>query len=233
MDFSRSLCPWFNMSNSFEISLIIPAYNAEDYLEEAIRSALTQSMPAREIIVVDDGSTDRTADIAVSFGTEVQLIRQCNLGVSAARNVGIRSAKSPWIAFLDADDVMVPDRFEIQGQMLAENPKLEIISGLQVLFEGRQWLPGITREPFGPGLASAITCRTTAFAKVGLFDTRYRGPEVIAWLTKAADLKIPSAVANRPVVYRRVHDRNLSRTMRPTDEYARMIKDLLDRRRSV
>jgi glycosyltransferase involved in cell wall biosynthesis len=111
------------------ISVIIPAYNAAPYLERAIHSVLVQTRPADEIIIVDDGSTDNTIEIAGRFDAKVKLICQANAGVSAARNAGIRAAKGDWIAFLDADDEWLPDRLRLQCELLEQQKDLSWVTG--------------------------------------------------------------------------------------------------------
>ena len=110
--------------NSFTISVIIPAYNAAEHLGRAIDSILAQTRPPDEIIVVDDGSTDNTPQIATTYGEKVTLLQQQNAGVSAARNTGIKAARSEWIAFLDADDKWLPEKLEKQSALLKRNPQL-------------------------------------------------------------------------------------------------------------
>jgi glycosyltransferase involved in cell wall biosynthesis len=109
------------------ISVIIPAYNREQFVGGAVRSAFEQSRPPAQVIVVDDGSTDRTAEIAASFGATV--IRQTNGGVSMARNVGIRAASQPWVAFLDSDDLWLPRKLEDQWAALEAYPKAGMAFG--------------------------------------------------------------------------------------------------------
>jgi glycosyltransferase involved in cell wall biosynthesis len=104
------------------ISLIIPAYNASRYLREAIDSALNQTVPPRQIIVVDDGSTDGTLEIAQSYGAAVTAITQANGDTAAARNRGLEEANQPLIAFLDADDRFVPEKLKRQLQSLSARP---------------------------------------------------------------------------------------------------------------
>jgi glycosyltransferase involved in cell wall biosynthesis len=117
------------MDNTMIISAVIPAYNAEEHIARAIQSVLAQTRPVDEIIVVDDGSTDNTAEVVRSFGDEVKLIRQANAGVSAARNAGIKFATGDWIAFLDADDEWLPDKIERQVQLLDRNSDLVWVTG--------------------------------------------------------------------------------------------------------
>ena len=101
-----------NSANSIRISAVIPAYNCEKYIGRAIQSVLSQTRPVDEIIVVDDGSTDTTAEIVRSFGDKVKLIQQENAGECAARNTGIKAASCQWVAFLDADDEWLPEKIE-------------------------------------------------------------------------------------------------------------------------
>jgi glycosyltransferase involved in cell wall biosynthesis len=96
------------------VSIVIPAYNAERHLRAAIDSALAQTWRAREIIVVDDGSVDATQRILQSYGTAITVLTQRNRGAAAATNVGVATARGTWIAFLDADDIWLPDKLSRQ-----------------------------------------------------------------------------------------------------------------------
>lgn len=96
------------------ISIIIPAYNAEDYIRDAVDSALAQTHRDREVIVVDDSSTDDTPLILKSYGDRIVVHRQPNAGVSGARNTGVERSSGDWVAFLDADDVWRPTKLEAQ-----------------------------------------------------------------------------------------------------------------------
>ncbi|MHC4882565.1 MAG: glycosyltransferase family 2 protein [Planctomycetota bacterium] len=107
-----------------KISVVIPAYNAEKHIARAIESVLAQTRPAEEIIVVDDGSSDGTAEVVRSFGDKVILIQQPNAGVSVARNKGIEHATGDWIAFLDSDDEWLPEKLKLQSEHLSRNPDL-------------------------------------------------------------------------------------------------------------
>jgi glycosyltransferase involved in cell wall biosynthesis len=107
-----------------KISVVIAAYNASATLGRAIRSVLAQTRPADEIIVVDDGSTDTTADIVRQFGLQVRLITQPNGGVSVARNTGIQHACGDWIAFLDADDQWLPEKLAVQAAWFKQHPDI-------------------------------------------------------------------------------------------------------------
>jgi glycosyltransferase involved in cell wall biosynthesis len=96
------------------VSVIIPSYNYARYLGEAIDSALGQTLPPLEVIVVDDGSTDDTPDVLAKYGDRIRVLRQKNAGVAVARNSGIAAARGEYVAFLDADDVWLPRKLELQ-----------------------------------------------------------------------------------------------------------------------
>ena len=108
----------------YSVSVVIPAYNVEKYIGRAIDSVLAQTHPADEIIVVDDGSTDNTAQVIKSYGEKVKYIHQQNGGASVARNTGVIAANSQWIAFLDADDEWLSDKLRVQVEHFTENPEL-------------------------------------------------------------------------------------------------------------
>lgn len=109
------------------ISVIIPAYNAGRLIDEAIESVLRQHTSADEIIVINDGSTDRDYSILKKFHHSVRVINQCNRGVSAARNVGCEAATQNLIAILDADDIWLPEKLRAQKYYLEHNPDIDAV----------------------------------------------------------------------------------------------------------
>ena len=126
---------WLNREGSIpmhkpRICVIIPTYNSARFLPEAVESALYQTFSPEEVIVVDDGSTDNTEDVLEPFRGRIHYIRQENQGPAVARNRGISEAKGDLIAFLDADDVWVPDKSEKQVDLLMENPRIGLVHSL-------------------------------------------------------------------------------------------------------
>lgn len=110
-----------------KISVIIPTYNCFSYIKEAVDSVLNQTYQNIEIIIVDDGSTDNTMQLLTPYSSQIKYIHQQNRGPSAARNTGIRAAQGEWIAFLDADDIWLPNKLEKQILLAEEKNELDVI----------------------------------------------------------------------------------------------------------
>ncbi len=106
------------------ISVVIPAYNAQQSLPATLDSLFAQTWPTLEIIVVDDGSTDRTADVLASYGDRIRTIRQPNGGLASARRTGVAAARGQWIAIMDADDLCRPERLAVQARVLQRWPEV-------------------------------------------------------------------------------------------------------------
>ena len=134
------------------VSLVIAAFNAEDFIARAIRSVLCQTLVPQEIIVIDDGSTDGTARVAAAFGGSVRVIRQENAGPGAARNAGIRAATGELVAFLDADDELLPDMVASLSAALMEHETAAVASGAY-LYEN----VGVRRRPEPGGVLGGRT----------------------------------------------------------------------------
>jgi glycosyltransferase involved in cell wall biosynthesis len=225
------------MTERAPISVVIPAYNSEDYLRDAIESVLAQSLPVIEIIVVDDGSTDGTSEIAKSLGALV--IRQENRGVSAARNVGIRAAVNEWIAFIDQDDLWAPQKIECQWAAIQLYPDVGIVSCNMTGFadESIRGSSGIdtdvigalAREDLGDDgsiryfhrvkhelplsrmtdYPSSVLVRRDLLLSVGMFDESLRQNEDLECFLRVI-AQCPLAVIQSPLVQRRIHSRNAS-----------------------
>jgi GT2 family glycosyltransferase len=120
------------------VSVLVPAYNAERWIGEALDSILGQTVPAAEVIVIDDGSIDGTPGVVRGFGARVQYVRQENAGAAAARNRGLALARGDYIAFLDADDLWLPEKLEKQLALLERQPELKwVYSDAYFFVDGR------------------------------------------------------------------------------------------------
>ena len=113
------------------ISLIMPLYNAENYVEEAIQSILDQTYSNFEMVLIDDCSTDNTMEKVTSFkDSRIKIIyNNKNMGIAYSRNIGLEFSSGEYIALLDDDDIALPDRFEKQVMLLTENPDIDIVGG--------------------------------------------------------------------------------------------------------
>src|SRR5215831_13288100 len=117
------------------VSAVIPTYNYARYVTGAVESVLAQSFDDLEIVVVDDGSTDETADTLRPFLDRIRYIRQGHRGLAAARNTGIRVARGPYVAFLDSDDLWLPEKVSVQIARLNGDPAVGLVYGEAVLFD--------------------------------------------------------------------------------------------------
>lgn len=134
------------------VSVIIPVWNCERYLQEAIESVLSQSLRDFELIVVNDGSSDRSEEIASGFlrDPRVRIINQPNSGVVAARNAGLRAAKAEFVAFLDADDMAMPDRLSKQFAYMHEHPEVAVLGSHITHFTDAKKILHTEEFPVGP-----------------------------------------------------------------------------------
>ena len=130
------------------ISVVIPAHNAAHFIKETLDSVLAQTYPAVEVNVVDDDSTDETAEIVQAYGKQIKLLRQQKQGAAAARNLGIRQAQGEYIAFLDADDLWLPEKLERQVDCII-NKKVAWVTCKATFFDHRS---GRTLPAYSVGL---------------------------------------------------------------------------------
>ncbi|HEY7268738.1 MAG TPA: glycosyltransferase family A protein [Dehalococcoidia bacterium] len=217
------------------VSVVIPVFNGAKFLHQAIQSALAQTLPAEEVIVVDDGSTDRSGETADGFGGIVRCLRREHGGQSAARNAGAAVASADLIAFLDADDVWLPDKLRIQASRLVEEPGLECVFTLVDHFYEKGEAQGLdirVGQAAGGLLPSTILIRREAFARVGPFDEGLDVGEFIDWYVRAQDLGLRCEMIQRVLVRRRIHAGNVShRLASRRDDYLRVVRAGLQRRR--
>lgn len=228
-----------------KFSVIIPAYNAERYLRQAIDSALAQTCRDREIVVVDDGSTDSTPQILKAY-PGVRVVTQQNLGLSAARNAGIEVATGEFIAFLDADDGWAPDHLACVEERLAPSPGAGWVGTAwhEVAEDGalirpvqpfartglRTYLPAASHRNIL--LPSATVVRKDLLDQVGRFpaDVRRSAEDKIVWAKLAMVCPKCLFVSDCTVFYR-LHGQSITRQMggsleRPAIEYDRFARQM-------
>jgi glycosyltransferase involved in cell wall biosynthesis len=172
---------------SCTVSILIPAYNAERWISSALQSALDQSWPEIEIIVVDDGSTDQTPAIAKGFeSARVKVMRQENRGAAAARNTALREAQGAFIQYLDADDFLSSDKIQEQLNLLRENPDHLSVSSSVYFFDGKDPNLGLEERSAAVDTDDPVKWLVELLGPDGPFGTVPYG----AWLT-------PRSVAER------------------------------------
>ena len=222
-------------------SVIIPAYNTERYLGEAIESVLSQDYEPFELIVVDDGSTDRTAEVARSFGTRLRLHHQSNLGTGPARNAGIGLARGDLFAFVDADDLWTEGRLALQvSSLLAGDDGIDAVSGHIEQF----YSPDLDEEtratihcPLDPVpgyVAGSMLIRRGSFERVGPYESQWTIGVCMSWLTRAQDAGLRIRMLEDVVLRRRLHAANKGIVHRDqVGQRVRILKAALDRRRKA
>jgi glycosyltransferase involved in cell wall biosynthesis len=204
------------------ISVVIPAFNAADTLAETIDAVLGQTREPLEVVVVDDGSTDETAEIAERFGLPVTCVRTPNAGVSRARNTGIERAAGEFVAFVDADDLWRPEKLERQIQALEHYRRADVSTTGRIRVDGD--LQEIDRSAVGAfddpcealllnsmtlGPVSSLVARRALLEEIGGFDTRFS--QCADWdLFLRLSLRTRFATVDEPLVLYRTSPGNMS-----------------------
>ena len=222
------------------VSVIINVYNGEAYLAEAIDSVQAQTYAHRELIVVDDGSTDGTAGVAARYGDALRYLRQENAGIGAARNLGIEHARGEYLAFLDADDRFVADKLERQLAAFAEDSSLDMVFGHVREFLSPDLAPEIAariRPPVEDApwrMTNLMLVERDAFHRAGPFSTTLEVGVGVDWYARATEAGLKELVPAVVVLERRLHAANngiLQQAARP--QYLRVLKEHMDRRRKL
>jgi len=197
------------------VSVIIAVRNGERFLSEALKSVLEQEYLPDEIIVIDGNSTDKTAQIARSY-TDVSCVRQKNKGISDAYNLGIKTAKGKFIAFLSHDDLWTQDKLSTQLKYMEQHPDLQFTIAYFKYFleKGCQPPPGFRKTLLNGShigrIMETLVARREVFDRVGFFDTTLSTAEDVDWFSRTSDMKTAMAVLPNLLLNKRVHDKNIS-----------------------
>lgn len=221
-----------------DVSVVIPVRDGERYLAEAITSALAQEPKPREVLVVDDGSQDRSAEIARSFGAPVRVLASPPLGRGAARNRGVTAARGELVAFLDSDDLWPAEALARRTAQLAHEPELDASFGLVTQFlspdlgqeeRGRLRCPEGSERALLPG---AMLVRRRALERFGAFSETLRVGEFVDWYDRAAGAGLQAVFGSEVGLLRRIHAGHLGRSLgEERVDYARVAWEALQRRR--
>ncbi|WP_412535853.1 glycosyltransferase family A protein [Marinobacter sp. MIT932201] len=243
------------------MTVIIPAYNASDYISETIQSIVNQTYANLEIIVVDDGSTDDTKEIVTSFRSKVKYIYQENSGSCASpRNTGLRHARGEYVTFFDADDVMMKDKIQSQVADLNKNSNAVIsISNYWNFTETERFndhfsscsilqkkIIGHDNETFqlnskecrrilleeNFAIASSPLFRTSVVKAIGGFDEALKACEDFHLIYRVA-MQAPIIINPNTGFYRRLHDTNMSSDNERMLKYLIQSRDSLNKKESI
>jgi glycosyltransferase involved in cell wall biosynthesis len=220
------------------VSVVVPVFNGERYLREALQSILAQSHHPLEIVAVDDGSTDGSAAILTEH-EGVRCIRLPNGGVAAARNRGVEASQGTFLAFLDQDDRWLPGKLAAQMAILRDHPRAGFAITLQRFITEPDAPPSaFVREKLlhvdHPGyVPSGLLVRREAFERVGPFVETYRYGSDADWFIRATEVGVNGVVVPEVLLLKRLHASNESRHAADNlAELRRALKASIDRRRT-
>lgn len=193
-----------------DYTVVVPAWNAAETIEETLRSVAAQSIPATEIVIVDDGSTDDTLDAAKNSGVPIRPIRRnVQEGPGAATTLGMQTVRTRFVAFLDADDLWLPDKMERQLSHLAAAPELGGVFGHWQAFQGSP--DAGLRSPTAGWCRSTLVVRKQVADAVGpMIDLPARVGDMIDWIKRAREQGHLFGMLPDVVVYRRIRPGSLS-----------------------
>lgn len=224
------------------VGVVIAVKNGEAYLAEALDSVCAQTRPASEIVVVDGHSTDQSREVASRY-PHTRVLLQTNRGFAGAWNEGIRACRSEYVAILDSDDRWAPGKLAAQVAALEAAPEQGYVLAHTRFFRapGVPLPPGfdrvdLSRDHSAP-FPSVMLARRSLFDEVGFFEEQWEISSDIEWFRRVADAGVLHAVLPEVLLWRRIHDTNLS--YRPPDpqafpkELLTILKRSLDRRRAA
>ena len=215
------------------VSVVVASYNGERFLAETLDSVFAQEYDPYEVVFVDDGSTDGTAEVAQRYPLRY-LLRE-NGGLAAARNTGIAECLGEYVTFVDDDDMMPRDRLALQARRLAEQPELGCVLGRQEWLNAPDWLARdpVFGDPAGIPLAAAMV-RRDVLDLVGGFDESFRYAEDRDLLVRLREHEVGIDVLSQVVLLRRYHGENMTAPENRPDVHplTRSLKAKLDRQRN-
>ena len=217
------------------ISCIMPTRNGERFIKAALESVLAQAWRPLEIIVIDDGSTDRSAEIAAEFGNPVRVVSHPVANPVLARNHGMQIATGDFFCFLDHDDLYAADKLDLQMAAFTQSPELDVCVGMVQRFQHAAPTQDKTYlgAPVAGYLTIAMLARRRAFDRVGPLNPPNFHSVSAEWFLRARDKGVSVCLLPQTLVYHREHGSNRSLTYgdRSRGEFLRLIKSKLDAER--
>ncbi len=220
------------------VSVIIPVYNGEKYITQAINSVLSQDYDPIELIVIDDGSIDDTKNQVMKFGNQIRYFYQRNCGQSIALNLGLDHTKGDYISFLDSDDYWTKHKLKNQIEIFKKDPDLDMVYGFiqQFISEDlsleEQKSKACPTDP-QPGFhRSTLVAKKQSIFKVGYFSEQYEFGEFIDWHRRAMDIGLKFFMDHSVSTFRRIHNENLGlKKYSKRNDIVKVLKHALDSRR--
>jgi glycosyltransferase involved in cell wall biosynthesis len=222
------------------ISCIVLVYNGEGYLNQALESIFDQTYQTLEVVVVNDGSTDGTAQVLARYKNRLVYLEQTDKGPAASRNLGVSASRGEFVAFLDQDDLWHPEKLARQMSRFEARPELDLCIAHAQMF----WVPELQDEAARlhsqrrvhvvPGYTTgALLTRRTFFDAVGGFDASLWFGDATEWFLRVAHRRAVLEVLPDVLLYHRMHPANLTRRRisASRDEFLRIVKRSLDHRR--
>lgn len=227
------------------VSVVIPTYNREDFVVAAVESVLAQTWPSVEVVVVDDGSKDRTADVLAPYAGRITFIRQQNTGLAGARNAGWRASSGELVGFLDSDDLwdkrlveevvrVFRERPEADAVALAEreiDPEGNVVGGIHTKRTSGLWFTpeGLIGRDTGVGSGRPPVVKRSVLDRSGGFDATFRNYAVDSemWIRNAFSIRM--TILEEPLVLRRIHPGNVSGDLARDAEYWLRILDHVEK----
>lgn len=219
------------------VSVIIPVFNCERYITEAVRSVQRQTGIATEIIVVDDGSTDRSASVAEACGATV--VHQAHAGIGLARNCGIQHARHDEIAFLDADDIWDPEKLQRQLVLWRRQQATGAVFSRVQQFISPELESHVKaglvcpRGDYDGICAGTLLTSKRVMEAIGNFPEDRKLGEFVDWYARLKDSNMPVAIVGRTLMYRRIYDGNTGIQQADSrKDYLLRLKAIIDRRKA-
>ncbi len=216
------------------ISVVVPVHNGEKYLRATLESIVAQTFRPLEVLVIDDASDDGSREIADSFGGPVRCIRLQRSGAACARNKGVVEAQGEFLSFLDADDLWLASKLQVQLDVIRGRPNSAVFCHMEQFISPE--IDGLTiadKDKVLPGFSSCtMLIRTADFRTVGYFQEDIRAGEFIEWFARAKDSGVDHIMLNDILAKRRIHKSNQGLSNNGRQDYLRIAKMLIDRNRS-
>jgi len=228
------------MTSTPLISVILPVFNSESYVREAVESVLSQTYKPVQLICINDGSSDNSLAILKSFGDKIILIDSAeNCGIAQSRNKGVEVASGEFVAFMDADDIWKEQKLSVQMEQFVKDPELGASFSHMKCFLSPELSEEVKRTRYCPPgvlpgyISAAVLIKMSVFKKVGGFNPKWRVGEFVDWSARAKSIGVSFAIVPDVFLLRRIHGSNTGVTERPSQtDYLKIVREALERKRN-